>query len=412
VCSLSGERVNVLVEQESTVLAVKQQLFRETGVPVQEMQLVAAHEILRDDQMLPSSVLGPSSNGVTLVKQQASLWREDLMEAPSSVKSNRTAVLKAVKHSGMSLRHAAPQLRADREIVLAAVEQQGTAVQFASDELRDDREIALAAVQQAGWALRHLSKELRGDRQVVLSAVSHSGWALADASADLRRDKTVVAAAIHQSSLAEEFALPTQSSCSDAEASMAVDSHVHVAVRRRTSNMAPAVDAEGSGGFISSRFSNCSRRELVELVRACPMSLRSVPPEYRRDREIVLAAVQEEGAALQFADSTLRIDRGVVLSAVRQAGWALQFAAISLQADREIVMAAVKQSGWALYWAAPILRADKEVVMTAVGRDPLALRFAVCEIQSDPDLVAAASWQRRRDPAMPNCIRSCNERGT
>jgi hypothetical protein len=49
------------------------------------------------------------------------------------------------------------------------------------------------------------------------------------------------------------------------------------------------------------------------------------------DREIVLAAVQEDGCALKFASPDLRGDRGVVLAAVKQNGDALRCASEELR---------------------------------------------------------------------------------
>eukprot|EP00971_Amphidinium_carterae_P066792 1322521-Amphidinium_carterae.1 len=50
-------------------------------------------------------------------------------------------------------------------------------------------------------------------------------------------------------------------------------------------------------------------------------------PVQRDDREIVLAAVQRNGLALQFATESCRGDREIVLAAVRHDWRALQFTA-------------------------------------------------------------------------------------
>eukprot|EP00971_Amphidinium_carterae_P118907 2355759-Amphidinium_carterae.1 len=62
-------------------------------------------------------------------------------------------------------------------------------------------------------------------------------------------------------------------------------------------------------------------------------------------RESVLAAVQKDGYALQYAAETCRGDRAIVLAAVQKDRSALQFAADSCRGDREIVLAAVQQYG-------------------------------------------------------------------
>ena len=49
-----------------------------------------------------------------------------------------------------------------------------------------------------------------------------------------------------------------------------------------------------------------------------PSSSRKQP---RSDREVVLAAVKQEGSALMHAAEPLKDDREVVLAAVKQNGW-------------------------------------------------------------------------------------------
>jgi len=59
----------------------------------------------------------------------------------------------------------------------------------------------------------------------------------------------------------------------------------------------------------------------------------------------------------------------VVLAAVTQNGYALQHASRKLKGDREVVLAAVAQNGRALRHASRELQRDREVVLTAVARD-------------------------------------------
>ena len=65
----------------------------------------------------------------------------------------------------------------------------------------------------------------------------------------------------------------------------------------------------------------------------------------KKDKEIVLTALQSWGEALEHADESLKKDREIVLTAVKQSGWALQFADKSLQEDPEI-LANLKKDKW------------------------------------------------------------------
>eukprot|EP00971_Amphidinium_carterae_P135761 2689812-Amphidinium_carterae.1 len=70
------------------------------------------------------------------------------------------------------------------------------------------------------------------------------------------------------------------------------------------------------------------------------MALRAVMRRGETRQEIVLAAVQRNGRALEFAAEELKGDWDIVLEAVGQNGYALQFAADECKGDRAIVLKA------------------------------------------------------------------------
>jgi len=84
--------------------------------------------------------------------------------------------------------------------------------------------------------------------------------------------------------------------------------------------------------------------------------------DFKTNREVVLAAVKQNGLALGFATAELRVDKGLVLAAVVQNGLALEFATAELQANNRVVLAAVKQNGLALGFATAELQADQEML--------------------------------------------------
>ena len=54
--------------------------------------------------------------------------------------------------------------------------------------------------------------------------------------------------------------------------------------------------------------------------------------------------------------------------------------------DRKKVMAAVKQNGYALEYADTSLKKDREIVMAAIKQDSDALEYASEELQNDPEI--------------------------
>eukprot|EP00971_Amphidinium_carterae_P256812 5099008-Amphidinium_carterae.2 len=93
--------------------------------------------------------------------------------------------------------------------------------------------------------------------------------------------------------------------------------------------------------------------------------LKHAPEECKRDPEVVLAAVRQDGFALEFAAEECKRDRDIVLEAVRQHGYALKFAVEEYKKDREIVLEAVRHHAWALRFAAEECKRDREIVLAA-----------------------------------------------
>jgi hypothetical protein len=82
------------------------------------------------------------------------------------------------------------------------------------------------------------------------------------------------------------------------------------------------------------------------------------PVQPYQTRALALAAVRQDGRALEHAAEHLRADCEIVLEAVRQNGKALVYAAEQLKGDREIVLEAVRYRSWMLEYAAEHLRDD------------------------------------------------------
>ena len=89
-----------------------------------------------------------------------------------------------------------------------------------------------------------------------------------------------------------------------------------------------------------------------------------------------MAAVKQDGAALEFPSEDLQRDREIVMDAVKQNGNALDLASEDLQKDREIVMYAVNQNGWALEFSSLELWGDCDVVLEAVEHESPSIQHA------------------------------------
>ena len=105
------------------------------------------------------------------------------------------------------------------------------------------------------------------------------------------------------------------------------------------------------------------------------------------NKKEVLIAVNQNGAALEYASEQLQNDKEVVLTAVNQNGNALLYVSKDFKNDKEVALAAVNQDADALYDVSERLKNDKDLVLIAVTKDGCALNYASENLQNDLDLL-------------------------
>ncbi|CAE7641766.1 unnamed protein product, partial [Symbiodinium pilosum] len=132
---------------------------------------------------------------------------------------------------------------------------------------------------------------------------------------------------------------------------------------------------------------------VLAAVQNDPDCLDDLEQIWQGDRDVVAAAVQQTGSALQFATAEMKHDRELVKKAVQQDGDALQYASEALREDKEVVLLAVERSSLAFQHAANGPRDDKETVMKVVEMNGELLKFASQRLQADVDVVTRAIEQ-------------------
>jgi len=114
---------------------------------------------------------------------------------------------------------------------------------------------------------------------------------------------------------------------------------------------------------------------------------------FGKNYETMMKAVSRYGQSLEHASDELKQKRDLVQAAVQADGVALQFAG-DFKQDKKLVLKAVNQNGQALQYADDTLRKDRDVVLTAITNDGLALEHADENlVTSAEDLIATAVFQ-------------------
>ncbi|STX88377.1 DUF4116 domain-containing protein [Legionella feeleii] len=120
-----------------------------------------------------------------------------------------------------------------------------------------------------------------------------------------------------------------------------------------------------------------------------PHVLRLLPDHIKNDEKLILAVVQHNGLALQYASEGMRRNEQVVRAALINNAMALKFVLDPLTNKIDIVLLAVQQNGLALQYT-PKFNANKEVVMAALAQDAGAFEFINDALKNDQDLIALA----------------------
>lgn len=341
---------------------------------------------------------------------------EILQRASAEIQANPTLVTRAVQHDGLALQYAAPALQGNASIARFAVQEHGhalqfvrnvaqllpkdpdlllcavkttpTALQFLSPEARDDQDIVTTAIRQenGGNALLYASERLQNDPLLVLLAMDH-GFHLRNATPAIKRNGAVVLHAMQlmaNDNIYNEYPEGLQPGwfapdlLEDAEFMLA----------------AVQIDA-----YIL-QFASPEIRNDFNVVLAAVSS-----PLFEPDGEIVVA--------LEFASETLRANKDIALAAMRrgttytnQEYCLLLYVSPELRRDRDVVLAAVQDLASNLAFADSVLRNDVEIVVHAL-REPLSCARAIWCCHVGVDLIkqlyavisVALEKLRREEPA-------------
>ena len=127
-----------------------------------------------------------------------------------------------------------------------------------------------------------------------------------------------------------------------------------------------------------------------EIVTQSVEAFQQASPELKKNKSVVLQAVNNDGRSIQHVHETLKNDRTVVLAVVRNDSQAFERTSETFKNDREIVLAAVQRNPSSLQYASNTLKNDKEIVLTAVQRESNALQHASEALKKDPAFILKA----------------------
>jgi hypothetical protein len=138
----------------------------------------------------------------------------------------------------------------------------------------------------------------------------------------------------------------------------------------KTCRLYASKNLQQAGGVILGNRQFSKEIAVIKAINKNGMLLEYVSQDLQNDWKVVLAAINQNKLALQFAT------RKAVLNILEKDGMLLEYVSQDLQADKDIVLAAIKQNEMALQYVSPDLQNDWEVVLAAINQNIWVLQFA------------------------------------
>ena len=119
---------------------------------------------------------------------------------------------------------------------------------------------------------------------------------------------------------------------------------------------------------------------------------RRLPEMARDNEEICVAACDAHFDAYEFCSKRMREKRGLAILVCQRGGYVVEHASHALRQDPEVALAALSNDGDALEFL-PKFADEREFVTVAVLKTAGALQFASRRLQEDKTLLMAARYQ-------------------
>lgn len=250
---------------------------------------------------------------------------------------NEEIIKTAVKTNGWMLELASDTLRDDYDTVMTAVKQCGFALSFASDHLKDEESIVLAAVNQNPNSLKHASDKMKANKKVhqqilgegknilkkiqtfagisslILSAIEIDFNNMSFVSASLRGHKKFMlnAAKIDLDTLCYiTDKLVKDKDFADKVVEMLMEKSATEDLGSETDDCMgeKPVSTDCSSRIEPTEFyKECVKK----CVNKCGLLLQHFP-QFRNDKEVVEAAIDQNGHAFAYASDELKRDKDFV----------------------------------------------------------------------------------------------------
>jgi hypothetical protein len=96
-----------------------------------------------------------------------------------------------------------------------------------------------------------------------------------------------------------------------------------------------------------------NKEEAIKKVSKDGTEIQNLPEEFKKDKDVVSAAVNQYGYALNFVDDIFKDTKSIVLLSLRESGIFIGYASEKLKNDKEVVLKAISNSIPDISWGNP-----------------------------------------------------------
>jgi hypothetical protein len=336
--------------------------------------------------------------------------------ASEELKNDKDFVLNVINSDVYYLEHASPKIRSDREIIIRAVQLDGYALQLASEELRSDTEIVKLAILSQPLSIQFAGSDLRNNKELLKLAMDSDIAAIQYAGPILQNDKEIMSIANLSKALDHKRPsnfiskiLPNYS-CNETALLLFASKKPQDLLFCLSCSICESVVKDEN--FLIKFFANLpendrtidnllqqldvkilSNPKLFDVLRLdkYPNNYKYADKSLQKNRDFVLKHVKTNSEIIYLAPHVFQEDKEILSAALIQDGLSLKLANKTLSKDVETVKLALANNGLALKYASKDLRNNFEIVKQAVNQDGNALAYASSELKKNKELVSIAS---------------------
>lgn len=285
----------------------------------------------------------------------------------------------------------------NRETLINDIKNGNVVFNTLSKEEKEDKEIILTFLKHIRMYvsdMRLLSKELLADKDIAIAMVSQEGSLLKFINDDFKIDEDVVYAAVKDSASSIVYADPIFLSNKDKvmkliEANYTILLSVTADLKKDRDIAIKSVTEDGLALGLLPHFND--DKEIVELaIKGNGMAIKFASEKWQNNKELVLKTFKKNANSFIYLNKRMKEDRDVIKKALSVDGLLIDKLEKNCREDKELGLIAVRQNGGALQYLSFALRADAEVVEEALVKEAKALYYCSSDLRLNEKFLCGA----------------------